>query len=116
MGLRWWCHECIAQGHPDCSGGCRGKAKLRRWLVEHEIRHMPLAQFGGQTFDFYLPTFRLLIEVETHIGAGLNRQQKQHRWQQQLTERKGLRILRVHRDDPGIIEQMRQELLKPRPR
>ena len=89
---------------------------LRRWFVDHEIRHVPLAQFGGQTFDFRLPAFDLLIQVDTHLGPATGRQLRLHNWQQQFAKRKGLRLLRVHRDDPGIIEKLRQALLSPRPR
>lgn len=114
-GLRWWCHDCIAQGHPDCSRGCRGKATVRRWLVDHEIRHVPLAQLGGHTFDFRLPAFRLLIQVvKPHDPA--ERQQRTRLRQDEVARRRGHRLLRVYRDDADIIEQVRQAILAPRPR
>lgn len=115
IGLRWWCHECIAQGHPDCSGGCRGKAKLRLWLVERHIRHVPLALLEGLAFDFLLPAFGLVIQVEKHHDPATDRQQRNRLRHDEAARRRGLRLLRVYRDDSDIIEQMRQALLAPRP-
>lgn len=115
-GQRWWCKECIANGHPDCSRGCRGKARIRRWLVAHQIRHAPLVQLGGQTLDFHLPAFDLLIQVDKHLGPATTRQLSVRRWQQQFAVRNGLRLLRVHSDDESLIEKLRQALLSPRPR
>ena len=116
MGLRWWCSECIAAGRPDCSRGCGGKAKLRRWLVELPHRHVPLAQFEGQLYDFYLPASRLLIDVETDLGPGSERQQRNRHRRDQVAARRGFLLLRVHADDPGLIEHVRQAVLQPRPR
>jgi len=115
-GLRWWCRECIAKGSPDCSRGCRGKAVIRRWLVDHGIGHLPLAQFGRHTFDFHLPAFKMLVQVDKHTGPATGGQLRLHRWQQQFAVRKGFRLVLTHADDPEIIEKLRQALLAPRPR
>lgn len=115
-GLRWWCHECVAKGRPDCSGGCRGKALLRRWLVDLPHRHVPLAQFEGQMFDFYLPASRLVIDVVSNPGLGCDVQQRNRHRRDQVAARRGFLLLRVHPDDPGLIEHVRQAVLKPRPR
>ena len=114
-GLRWWCHECVAKGQPDCSGGCRGKAKLRRWLVDRHIRHVPLALVEGLAFDFLLPAFGLIIQAEKHHDPATDRQQRNRLRHDEVARRQGLRLLRVYRDDPDIIEQLRQALLAPRP-
>lgn len=115
-GLHWWCHECIAQGRPDCSRGCPGKALLRRWLVELPHRHVPLAQFEGQLYDFYLPASRLLIDVERDPVPGSDRQKGNRLRREQVAARRGFLLLRVHPDDPGLIEHVRQAVLMPRPR
>jgi len=105
-GIRWVCHRCVKlfKMSPSASPGEQRLAKL---FDEHHIKFFPQHRIEKKTFDFYLPEWNLLVEVDSWSAHHTAAQKKKDYWRDKIARERGIHLVRVNWKDRKVMDKVR---------
>lgn len=99
--LRWVCHHCT--GHHNDSVTSPGENRLRALLKENGVPNIPQHVIEGLAFDFYLPKWNLIVEVDSWSAHHTAAQKKKDHHRNKTAKRLHIHLLRVKWNDHDML-------------
>lgn len=110
-GLRWICHHCIAKHNGD-STTSPGENRLHDMLDENKVKHTMRAVIEGTEFDCHIPSWNLIVEVDSWSAHHTAAQKKKDYHRNRIAKELKIHLLRVKWNDRDMLV----KVLRARPR
>ena len=104
-GPRWVCDRCIKL-YKMPSLPSPGEKRLADLLLEHHINFLPQHILSGRAFDFYLPDWNLIVEVDSWSAHHTAAQKKKDYWRDKIAKRHGIHLIRVSWKDRHMLDEV----------
>jgi len=105
-GIRWVCHRCIKLFRMPPSAS-PGEQRLASLFIEHHIKFIPQHKLEKKAFDFYLPEWNLLVEVDSWSAHHTAAQKKKDYWRDKIARQHGIHLVRVNWKDRDMLAKVR---------
>ena len=109
-GIRWVCYRCVKL-HKMSPSASPGEQRMAKLLAEHHIRFIPQYVLLPNTkrkkaYDFYLPDWNLLVEIDSWSAHHTAAQKKKDYWRDKLALQHGIHLIRVNWKDRNMLEKV----------
>lgn len=104
-GPRWVCDRCIKL-YKMSNDPSPGEKRLANLLIDHHINFLPQHVLHGRAFDFYIPEWNLLVEVDSWSAHHTAVQKKKDYWRDKVARLHGIHLLRVNWKDRACLEKV----------